>query len=245
MRNALLRPGADPTYADGDDATWSAWTGRRCSVRSRCWAGGSTCSTPAARGAGPPLLFVHGWSSNWQIFLLNIAAFMDTHRVLALDLPGFGELGDAAEPISVQGYAQDGRRVCDALGVERVGVVGNSMGGFVGAELALSFTTRVDRLVLVSAAGLYDRAAGGRAVDWRRRRSAGLPVRAALRVRVRPPAAAAARGDAERVPLPGAAVGPARPGARAQRGQAGLRAGLKALLDYSYRDRLGRSRSRC
>ena len=40
------------------------------------------------------------------------------------------------------------------MGIDSAAVVGNSMGGFIGAELALSFDTRVDRLVLVSAAGL-------------------------------------------------------------------------------------------
>ena len=75
--------------------------------------------------------------------------------------------------------------MCDALGVERVSVVGNSMGGFIGAELALSFDTRVDRLVLVSAAGLSTEHLAqtpcGRARAARDRRAAG---RAALRVRV-------------------------------------------------------------
>ncbi len=32
---------------------------------------------------------MHGWNSNWQLFLLNLAAFMDTRRCLAIDLPGF------------------------------------------------------------------------------------------------------------------------------------------------------------
>src|SRR4029077_2340018 len=42
----------------------------------------------------------------------------------------------------------------DALGVDHAAVVGNSMGGFIGAELAIAFPERVERLVLVSAAGL-------------------------------------------------------------------------------------------
>jgi pimeloyl-ACP methyl ester carboxylesterase len=154
VRNGVLRPGPDASYADGDDHTWMDidWQplqrpleifGRRVNVLDT---GGG--------GDRPPLLFLHGWSSNWQIFLLNIAAFMKTHRCLALDLPGFGASEMPAESISIHGYARTGDAVCDALGVECVSVVGNSMGGFVGAELALSFDTRVDRLVLVSAAGL-------------------------------------------------------------------------------------------
>src|SRR5215207_8001314 len=79
---------------------------------------------------------------------------MGSRRCLALDLPGFGGSDMPAEPISIQGYAKTVDAMCRELGVERVAVVGNSMGGFIGAELALAFPTRVERLVLVSAAGL-------------------------------------------------------------------------------------------
>jgi pimeloyl-ACP methyl ester carboxylesterase len=110
--------------------------------------------TQLAPSATTPLLFLHGWNSNWQVFLLNIAAFMGTHRCLALDLPGFGHSEMPSEPISIQGYAKTVDAMCDALGVESVAVIAHSMGGFIGAELALSFSTRVRRLVLISAAGL-------------------------------------------------------------------------------------------
>ena len=158
FRTALLRAGADPTYADGDDAAWVGvdWRSlqRTLEIDGREVNVLDTGPPAGARGPGPALLFIHGWSSNWQIFLLNIAAFMDTHRVLSLDLPGFGASAMPAEPISIRRYARTVDAVCDALGVERVVAVGNSMGGFIGAELALSFGTRVDRLVLISAAGL-------------------------------------------------------------------------------------------
>ena len=79
---------------------------------------------------------------------------MREHRCIALDLPGFGASDMPSTPISIQGYAKTVDALCRALGVDRVAVIGNSMGGFVGAELALAFPTRVERLVLVSAAGL-------------------------------------------------------------------------------------------
>jgi pimeloyl-ACP methyl ester carboxylesterase len=169
VRNGLIRPGPDATYADGDDSTWMDvdWQqlqrpvellGRMVNTldteRTSSAGTGTQRSAGARVTTGPPLLFLHGWSSNWQIFLLNIAAFMHTHRCLALDLPGFGGSDMPAEPISIKGYAKTVDAMCDALGVECVVVVGNSMGGFVGAELGLSFDTRVERLVLVSAAGL-------------------------------------------------------------------------------------------
>ncbi|MET0816195.1 MAG: alpha/beta fold hydrolase [Solirubrobacteraceae bacterium] len=155
VRNGLLRPGPDDTYADGDDATWMDvdWRslqrtmellGRRVNV----------LDTGPVEGGGTPLVFIHGWSSNWQSWLLTIPAFLGGHRCIALDLPGFGGSEMPAEPISIQGYAKTVDAMCAALGVERVAVVGNSMGGFVGAELALAFPTRVERLVLVSAAGI-------------------------------------------------------------------------------------------
>src|SRR5215210_4313792 len=142
VRNSVLRPGADPTYADGDDATWLGvdWP----SLQRTLEIDGQRVNVLDTGGAGPALLFLHGWSSNWQIFVLNIAAFMDTHRVVSLDLPGFGASEQPEGEISIRGYAKLVDGVCDALDVERVTVVGNSMGGFIGAELALSFGTRVD-----------------------------------------------------------------------------------------------------
>jgi len=102
----------------------------------------------------PVLVFVHGLSGTWQNWLLNIPAFMDTHRVIAPDLPGFGESPMPREKISIRLYARILDGLLRSLGVESAVVVGNSMGGFVAAELALSYSTMVERLVLVSAAGL-------------------------------------------------------------------------------------------
>jgi pimeloyl-ACP methyl ester carboxylesterase len=105
-------------------------------------------------GDRPALLWIHGLSANWQSWLLNIPQFMGTYRCVALDLPGFGRSKMPPREISITGYARVVDEVCEALGISSVSVVGNSMGGFIGAELALQFPTRVERLVLVSAAGL-------------------------------------------------------------------------------------------
>jgi len=105
-------------------------------------------------GEGPALLFVHGLSGCWQNWLENIPHFARDHRVIAVDLPGFGESAMPAEKISMSGYARTLDALLDELGIEAVRLVGSSMGGFVGAELALTVSARVERLVLVSAAGL-------------------------------------------------------------------------------------------
>ena len=79
---------------------------------------------------------------------------MGSHRVIAPDLPGFGESPMPRDKLSIKGYARILDGLLGKLGVDSAVVVGNSMGGFVAAELAISFSTRVERLVLVSAAGL-------------------------------------------------------------------------------------------
>jgi pimeloyl-ACP methyl ester carboxylesterase len=74
--------------------------------------------------------------------------------VVAVDLPGFGHSPMPAEEISIAGYARLLDALLAELGIDAAAVVGNSMGGFIGAELAIGFPQRVERLVLVSAAGL-------------------------------------------------------------------------------------------
>jgi pimeloyl-ACP methyl ester carboxylesterase len=105
-------------------------------------------------GDGPPLIFIHGLSGCWQNWLENIPYFERGHRVIAVDLPGFGQSEMPVEPISISGYAATIDVLMQELGVDSAQIVGNSMGGFVGAELAICFPARVERLVLVAAAGL-------------------------------------------------------------------------------------------
>ncbi|MFL5843447.1 MAG: alpha/beta fold hydrolase [Solirubrobacteraceae bacterium] len=105
-------------------------------------------------GEGDALVFIHGLSGCWQNWLENIPYFARSRRVIAVDLPGFGASPMPAEKISINGYARIVDELLDSLGIERAAIVGNSMGGFIGAELAIEFSTRVERLVLVSAAGL-------------------------------------------------------------------------------------------
>ncbi len=76
------------------------------------------------------------------------------HRVIAIDLPGFGHSPMPTETITISLYARILDELMGTLGVSAATVVGNSMGGFVSSELAIEFPQRVERLVLVSAAGI-------------------------------------------------------------------------------------------
>lgn len=102
----------------------------------------------------PAIVLLHGLAGCWQNWLQTIPPLAADHRVIALDLPGFGESPMPADPISVSGYARMVLELLDALGVQRATIVGNSMGGFVGCEMAIRFPQRVERLVLVAGAGL-------------------------------------------------------------------------------------------
>ncbi|HEX5781379.1 MAG TPA: alpha/beta hydrolase [Solirubrobacteraceae bacterium] len=147
----MFRPGADSTYADGDDSSWMEidWP----AMTRHLEVDGRDVGVVDSGGDGPPLLFIHGLGGVWQNWLLNLPAFIGTHRCVAVDLPGFG-LSEKLDDCSIPRFARTVDAVCDQLGIEEPVVIGNSMGGFVGAELAVSFPTRVSKLVLVAAAGL-------------------------------------------------------------------------------------------
>jgi pimeloyl-ACP methyl ester carboxylesterase len=105
-------------------------------------------------GEGAPVVLVHGLSGAWQNWLENIPRFARTHRVVAMDLPGFGASPMPPWEISIPAYGRFVRDFCERLGIGRCSVIGNSMGGFIATELAISEPERVDELVLVSAAGI-------------------------------------------------------------------------------------------
>jgi pimeloyl-ACP methyl ester carboxylesterase len=105
-------------------------------------------------GEGPPVLFVHGLSGCWQNWLENIPHFARTHRVIAVDLPGFGASPMPPWELTIPAYGRFVRDFCERVGIDRGSLVGNSMGGFIVSEVAITEPERVDDLTLVSAAGI-------------------------------------------------------------------------------------------
>jgi pimeloyl-ACP methyl ester carboxylesterase len=103
-----------------------------------------------------PAVLVHGLGGQWQNWLENIPRLAQDRRVVAMDLPGFGLTPEPPEDVEVT-ISQYGRWVnelCDRLGMGQIELAGNSMGGYIAAEVAIQFPERVKRLVLVSAAGI-------------------------------------------------------------------------------------------
>jgi len=107
----------------------------------------------AEAGSGPALLAVHGLGGSKASFLPTIGALADSYRVIAVDLPGFGDsVKPLRAPFDAPYFASVMAEVLDAAGVDRAHVVGNSMGGRIGIEMALTRPDRVDKLVLLSPA---------------------------------------------------------------------------------------------
>jgi pimeloyl-ACP methyl ester carboxylesterase len=109
---------------------------------------------PERASSGAPLVFVHGLAGCWANWLEQLPVLAREHRVLTLDLPGFGYSPMPTEPITMSGYGRLLDRLLDELHIDAAIVVGNSMGGFISTELAIAFPQRVERLVLISAAGI-------------------------------------------------------------------------------------------
>ncbi len=109
-------------------------------------------------GGGLPLVMLHGGgpgASAWSNFGSCLGAFAEDFRVLLVDQPGFG-LSD--KPPVVGNYyrfaAEKLAALLDELGIERVHLLGNSLGGGTAARFALMYPRRVGRLVLMGPGGL-------------------------------------------------------------------------------------------
>src|SRR5438128_1360742 len=93
-------------------------------------------------GDGPPVVLVHGLGGSWQNWLENIPRIGQERRAIAIDLPGHGASEMPGEKMSISGFGRSVDALCDQLGLGEVVLVGNSMGGFTAAEVAIQFPAR-------------------------------------------------------------------------------------------------------
>src|SRR5215467_14108546 len=112
------------------------------------------------RGAGTPLVLVHGLAHRWQAWEPVLDELAEHHDVIAVDLPGFGKSPVPAEgmPASVPDLAATLAKFLATLGVERPHLAGNSLGGAVAIELGAADTAR--SVTAFSPLGLGTRAEG-------------------------------------------------------------------------------------
>ena len=113
-----------------------------------------------ATGHGPPLVLLHGLGVSVVSWRYNISALSERYSVYALDQPGHGESDKPDITYDLETGVRFVLQFLDTLGLERVALVGNSMGGLVALALALRRPDRVQSLVLVDSPGL------GRGLAW-------------------------------------------------------------------------------
>lgn len=111
-----------------------------------------------------PLVFVHGLSSTMGFWEHQLPHFAEQRRVLALDLPGYGMSGRPDAPYTPPWFSEVLAAWLDEVGLERVVVVGHSMGGQIALTFALAHPDRVEGLVLAAPAG-FERFSPG-AARW-------------------------------------------------------------------------------
>jgi len=101
-------------------------------------------------GSGDPtLVMVHCWACDRTFFREQVSDLSSDHRVVTLDLPGHGESGAGRAEWSVSGLGDDVARVVEELKLDRVVLIGHSMGGPVSLAAARRLEGRVLGVVLI------------------------------------------------------------------------------------------------
>lgn len=102
-------------------------------------------------GRGRPVLFLHGWLGSWRYWFPTMEVTAQHFRTYSFDFWGFGDSRRKQTRESIQAYSDQVIRFLDALGVEKVMLVGHSMGGMVALKTALSYPDRIQRVATVGA----------------------------------------------------------------------------------------------
>ena len=101
-----------------------------------------------------PVLLVHGFGADLNSWMFTQPVLAESRRVVALDLPGHGGSTKEVGAGDAEALAAAVADALDALGLERVHLVGHSMGGAIAIALARNRPERVASLTLIAAAGL-------------------------------------------------------------------------------------------
>lgn len=101
-------------------------------------------------GEGVPVVFLHGFPFNRTIWHPLVPLLKDKARLILVDLRGFGESPVTENDYSMRLLAEDVHHLLNRLGMERVTLVGHSMGGYVALAFAHAYPNRLAGLGLVA-----------------------------------------------------------------------------------------------
>ncbi|HYG91758.1 MAG TPA: alpha/beta fold hydrolase [Azospirillum sp.] len=105
------------------------------------------------QGHGPTMLLFHGGMGSWTHWTRNVDALACRFRIVAVDLPGFGDSPDVPEGTGVDAYLDRVAEAASAAGPGRLHLVGFSFGGATAASVAVRLKDRLAALTLVGPGG--------------------------------------------------------------------------------------------
>lgn len=106
-------------------------------------------------GSGPTLILIHGIGGDADDWAFCLDALASSHRVIALDLLGFGRSDKPLIDYTIAGFVELLERFLRTLNIARATLVGHSLGGWIAATFALQSPQALHKLVLVDAAGVW------------------------------------------------------------------------------------------
>jgi pyruvate dehydrogenase E2 component (dihydrolipoamide acetyltransferase) len=105
-------------------------------------------------GEGPPVVLLHGFGGDINIWVFNQENLAEERTVYALDLPGHGGSSKDVGDGDLDSFVEVVASFLDEMDVEKAHLVGHSMGGAVAGSFALAHPDRVESLILIASAGL-------------------------------------------------------------------------------------------
>ncbi|MDT3446720.1 MULTISPECIES: alpha/beta fold hydrolase [unclassified Pseudofrankia] len=102
----------------------------------------------------PAVILLHGVAGSLENFTANIAAYAEHFHVVAIDMLGCGWTDKPDRQLTAYDWSAHVRAVMDELGIERASLVGVSLGSWISARVAQDAPDRVDRIVMISPAGI-------------------------------------------------------------------------------------------
>ncbi|NNK85734.1 MAG: alpha/beta hydrolase, partial [Desulfobacterales bacterium] len=104
------------------------------------------------KGTGKPILCVHGITANCRCWDA-MASVLAPHQIIAMDLRGRGQSDKPPTGYSMAHHVQDIHSILDTLKIEKIVLMGHSLGAFIALAFGVQYPERVDRIILVDGAG--------------------------------------------------------------------------------------------
>lgn len=106
------------------------------------------------RGKGDVVIFLHGIFSSLHTFEYWACLLADDFRVITIDMPGFGlTKSNPKNDYSISFYVEFINQFTKELGIKKLNISGNSLGGWIAWEFAVAFPEKVNKMILVNSAG--------------------------------------------------------------------------------------------